>query len=277
MERASSPTGVLYRRFDACDRVLHGVLMFGFLGLAFTGLPLLFSEAGWAGVLVAVFGGPHGAGVAHRVFAGTVMGCFAAHVLRLMHRLFVRRDREILWGPSSMTPRSADVVEMAAHLRYFLRLGPRPGFDHFTYWEKFNYWVVFWGMGIIAGSGLVLWFPEFFARWMPGTWFNVALLVHGEEGLLAVGFVFTVHFFHGHLRPEKLPMDPVIFTGRVGADQLREERPVEFARLGATGRLEEAEIGPPAPWLSTLAKGLAVIVLPLGLGMVGLILYALVW
>ena len=48
---------------------------------------------------------------------------------------------------------------------------------------------------------------------MPGWVFTVALLVHGEEALLAVGFIFTIHFFNGHFRPEKFPIDTVIFTG----------------------------------------------------------------
>jgi hypothetical protein len=47
---------------------------------------------------------------------------------------------------------------------------------------------------------------------MPGWIFNVALLIDGEEALLAVGFIFTMHFFNGHLRPEKFPTDRVIFT-----------------------------------------------------------------
>ena len=38
-----------YRRFDRADRLLHGFLMFSFLGLAFTGLPLLFSHAAVGG------------------------------------------------------------------------------------------------------------------------------------------------------------------------------------------------------------------------------------
>ena len=33
-------TAVHYRRFTRTDRLLHGVLMFSFLGLAFTGMPL---------------------------------------------------------------------------------------------------------------------------------------------------------------------------------------------------------------------------------------------
>ena len=49
--------------------------------------------------------------------------------------------------------------------------------------------------------------------------------------LLAVGFIFTIHFFNGHLRPEKFPMDMVIFTGKVSEHEMKEERTVEYARL----------------------------------------------
>jgi len=263
-----------YRRFDAYNRLLHGLLMFSFLGLAFTGLPLLFSDAPWAARLASLFGGAHAAGIAHRVFASLLMLCFTLHVMRLMQRLFVGKELDILWGPASMTPQPRDVREMIAHLRWFLRLGPRPRFDHFTYWEKFDYWAVFWGMGVIGSSGLVLWFPEFFARLLPGSWFNIALLIHGEEGLLAVGFIFTIHFFNSHLRPEKFPMDPVIFTGRVTEHELLEERPAEYERLVAEHRLEEHEVGEAPVWLPTLAKAVALVAVTLGLVMVGLILYA---
>jgi cytochrome b subunit of formate dehydrogenase len=268
---------VHYQRFDRYHRLLHGVLMFSFLGLAFTGMPLLFNDAPWAIRLASVFGGGHGAGILHRVFASLLIGCFVLHVWRLMHRLFVKKELEVLWGPASMTPQPRDLAELIAHLRWFLRLGPQPRFDHFTYWEKFDYWAVFWGMGIIGGSGLVLWFPVFFSRLLPGSWFNIALLVHGEEGLLAVGFIFTIHFFNSHLRPDKFPMDPVIFTGRVTGHELMEERALEYERLSAARTLEEYEVGPAPAWVGSLAKGVAVVAVTLGLAMVGLILYAVLF
>ncbi len=90
-------------------------------------------------------------------------------------------------------------------------------------------------MGIIGGSGLILWAPKFWARFLPGDLFNVALLVHGEEALLAVVFIFTIHFFNGHLRPEKFPMDTVIFTGVLPLEELEHERPGEYERLVARG------------------------------------------
>ena len=115
--------------------------------------------------------------------------------------------------------------------------GRNPQFDRWTYWEKFDYWAVFWGMAIIGGSGLLLWFPVFFAQFLPGWMFNIAALVHGEEALLAVGFIFTIHFYNGHVRPERFPMDTVIFTGRISEHELKDERAVEYERLQREGRL----------------------------------------
>jgi hypothetical protein len=150
----------------------------------------------------------------------------------------------MLWGPASMVPQPRDLVEMYQHVKWFLRVGPRPEFDRYTYWEKFDYWAVFWGMFIIGGSGLMLWFPELFSWVVPGWVFNIAMLVHGEEALLAVGFIFTIHFFNSHLRPEKFPMDLVIFTGRVSEHEFLHERSLEAMRVPAE---ELASRFPPAP------------------------------
>ena len=67
------------------------------------------------------------------------------------------------------------------------------------------------------------------------------MIVHGDEALLAIGFIFTIHFFNGHLRPEKFPMDLVIFTGRLPEHELKDERQVEYARLVSQGRLGAIE------------------------------------
>jgi cytochrome b subunit of formate dehydrogenase len=267
-------TAVHLRRFDAFDRVLHGLLMLSFLGVAATGLPLLFHDEPWAGRLSRVFGSFEVAGWLHRVSALLLIGVFVTHLGRLAHRIILRKDYGVLWGPRSMVPQPRDLKDLLGHLRWFVGRGPRPRFDRYTYWEKFDYWAVFWGMAIIGGSGLLLWFPEFFARFVPGWVFNVALLVHGEEALLAVGFIFTVHFFNGHLRPEKFPMDPVIFTGSVTATELEEERPDEYARLERDGALAALRVDPPPPWLMRLGRVVAVTAVSIGLTLVGLILYA---
>ncbi len=189
--------------------------MASFLTLALTGIPLLFSEAPWAEKLARLLGGYGVTGKVHRLAALTLMTTFSLHVGRLLYRVFIKREYGLLWGPDSMVPQPRDLTDMIQHFRWFAGLGPRPLFERYTYWEKFDYWAVFWGMAIIGLSGLMLWTPSTFARFLPGWVFNIALVVHGEEALLAMVFIFTVHFFNGHLRPDKFPMDTVIFTGRV--------------------------------------------------------------
>ncbi len=269
-----SPKTPTLLRFTAFQRQLHVVLMTSFLGLALTGLPLLFADAPWATRIAHALGGFRAAGILHRTFAVALIGCFSTHVAYLVDQIFIKKHRQYLWGPESMVPQPRDLAELFQHVRWFLGLAERPQFDHFTYWEKFDYWAVFWGMIIIGGSGLLLWFPVFFAILIPGWIFNIALLVHGEEALLAVAFIFTIHFFNGHLRPEKFPMDTVIFTGRISRHELKDERPGEWARLVQANALEALESGPPNPTALAVGRVYGTVAVLMGLGLFGLILYA---
>jgi cytochrome b subunit of formate dehydrogenase len=158
--------------------------------------------------------------------------------------------------------------------KWFFGKGPRPQFDRYTYWEKFDYWAVFWGMFIIGGSGFMLWFPTFFSEFLPGWVFNVATIVHGEEALLAVGFIFTIHFFNGHLRPEKFPMDLVVFTGRLPEHELKDERPLEYQRLVGAGRLRSIEAPAPTPQAVLFSRLLGTLGLTLGVITILAIIYS---
>ena len=191
------------------------MMIVSFFGLVLTGAPLHFSYAPWAQGLMRAMGGIQAAGFIHRFCAIVTFGYFFTHVGHVTWRALRSADRKsLLWGPDSMVPQPKDLQDVVQQFRWFLGRGPRPRFDRYSYMEKFDYWAVFWGVAIIGGSGLLLWFPEFFSRFVPGWWFNIATIVHGDEALLAFGFIFTVHFFNVHLRPEKFPIDVVIFTGR---------------------------------------------------------------
>jgi cytochrome b subunit of formate dehydrogenase len=254
MQQNAAAVPKYYFRFDLFTRLLHVVLMTTFLGLAATGLPLKFSWAPWAGKLAGAIGGFDAILFFHKFFATLMTVCFLTHVARVLHAGLVKGDSGIFWGKTSLVPQPRDIFDMARHFRWFFGLGPKPRFDRFTYWEKFDYWAVFWGMAIIGTSGYMLWFSGFFARFISGYAFNIALVIHSEEALLAVWFIFTIHFFNSHLRPEKFPMDPVIFTGRVSEDELREERPEEFQRYLEHGGLAEIETNPPYLWLRNLGR-----------------------
>jgi hypothetical protein len=149
---------------------------------------------------------------------------------------------------------------------------PRPQFDRWTYWEKFDYWAVFWGMAIIGGSGFMLAFPELTASVLPGWIFNVATIVHGEEAVLAAVFLFTVHFFNNHFRPDKFPLDIVMFTGAVSLEEFRREHALEYERLKASGELEKHLVDAPSRPMTIGSAFLGFVLIVIGLILLVLVL-----
>ncbi len=269
-----APATTAIRRFTTLDRINHAFVALTFFGLTATGIPLVFAEDRWARTLANAIGGIEAAGIVHRIFAALLIANFALHFVGLGLR-FMRRTcsaREWLFGPNSLMPRWKDAKDAFGMMRWFLGGAHRPRFDRWTYWEKFDYWAEVGGSMIIGGSGLFLWFPELAAKLLPGWIFNVSMIVHGYEALLAIGFIFTIHFFNTHLRPGAFPVDEVIFTGSLPEAELKEQRPEEYARLVATGRLESLRV--PAPDRSRRPAIVAVAVISVGFGLLllGLIL-----
>jgi cytochrome b subunit of formate dehydrogenase len=183
----------------------------------------------------------------------------------------------MLLGPDTMLPTRKDLDDFVASVKWFLGKRERPRFGRWTYWEKFDYFAVFWGIAVIGSTGLTLWFPELFTRLMPGWTLNVATIIHSDEALLATGFIFTVHFFNTHLRPEKFPMDIVVFTGRMTLEEFRNDKPAEYEALVQRGELEK-HLAEPYPeivvkTIRTFAWG----ALGLGFSMVVWIVYAMLF
>jgi len=241
-------------RFADKQRYTHIAIVISFLILAATGLPLMYSHMPWGKALAHGIGGVDTSRVLHRLFAVVTFGYALFHLGFILYGAIVRRDKRMFWGPDSMMPRVRDVIDIKNMLRWFFYRGPWPRFDRFTYWEKFDYFAVFWGVPVIGLSGLMLWIAPTVTRIFPGWLLNIAMLVHGEEALLAVGFIFTFHFFHTHLRPESFPMDQVMFTGKVRLDRFREERPDQYERMMRDGTLNEALTGAPTEGQITFAR-----------------------
>jgi cytochrome b subunit of formate dehydrogenase len=244
--REASQGKLEFRRFDATARRLHLMVIISFLSLAVTGMILKFSYFGWAQFLARLLGGFQAAGLIHRAGALLTFTYFGIHLFTLVRTK--RRTgvpwREFLVGPRSMMFNRQDARQFTGTIKWFIGLGPRPSYGRWTYWEKFDYFAVFWGVTIIGLTGLMLWFPELFTRVLPGWMINVATIVHSDEALLAAGFIFTIHFFNTHFRPDKFPMDTVIFTGRVPLEEFKEDRPREYEELVQAGELEQHLVEP---------------------------------
>jgi predicted CXXCH cytochrome family protein len=232
----------MYRRFSSFDIVLHIAIMVSFMGLVLTGLPLEFSGAPWARSLIHFLGGSPIRGLIHRICAVVVFGAFGTVSAYIVYFLFFKKiagnPLKRLWGPDSLLPRWKDVRDIVGMMRWFFNKGPKPLFDRWTYWEKFDFLAVFWGMLTMGLTGLVLWFRGFFSIFLPGWILNMATIVHSDEALLAAGFIFTVHFFNNHFRPSNFPINTVIFTGRLPKYKLIEERQSQYERMLAEETLE---------------------------------------
>lgn len=233
-------------RFHWGWRIAHLSFALVTMTLVLTGTTALFAESAWAPTVAALLGGPKMLGIIHRVAATLFIGIFLIHFVYVMQKLL--RDRGFRWfGPDSLIPNWKDFEDCWGMFKWFLGKGERPKFDRWAYYEKFDYWAVFWGVNVIGWSGLMLAFPHVTAHYLPGWVFNVATLVHGEEAFLAAVFLFTVHFFNNHFRPDKLPPpDVVMFTGTQSLEEFRHDHPAQYQRMIDSGELEKHLVDAPS-------------------------------
>jgi cytochrome b subunit of formate dehydrogenase len=279
-ERAKAKSDTkLFRRFNHLQRGMHLAMLLSFFTLALTGMIIKFSYMGWAQGIAWALGGFETTGALHRFGAVVLFTVFSIHLWDVFKRK--RRDRktllQVITGPDSIVFNKRDLTDVVQSIRWFFGLGQRPRYGRYTYWEKFDYFAVFWGVLVIGSTGLMLWLPELFTRILPGWSVNVATIIHSDEALLAVAFIFTIHFFNTHFRPDKFPIDPVIFTGRVTLDELKYDKPDEYARLVANGELEKHLVGPHPRLGERAARIFGFAALTVGLILIALIIYTMLF
>jgi cytochrome b subunit of formate dehydrogenase len=261
-----------FRRFSGWWRLAHLIGALSIMTLVLTGIAVLYSESSWAPALMALLGGPKVAGLIHRTAAIGFMGVFFVHLVYFAVRIG-RNYKTFRWfGPNSLIPNLQDFTDAMAMFKWFFGQGPRPTLDRWTYWEKFDYWAPFWGMTIIGLSGLMMWFPAVTATYLPGWVFNVAAIVHGEEAFLAAVFLFTVHFFNNHFRPDKFPQDITMFTGAVPLEVYIHEHRLDYERLRQSGELEKYLVDAPSEPMKRGSKILGAILITTGLTLLTLVL-----
>jgi cytochrome b subunit of formate dehydrogenase len=241
-------------RFDVHQRLQHVLMFTSLMTLVITGWPLKAAGVGVSRHLAGALGGVENLGVIHRV-AAVVMLLACVYHLGYLTLLAARKQLQF-----DIVPGPQDLKDIAANIRYYLGLQPEPPkFGRFTYFEKFDYWAVFWGIFIIGGSGLVLWFPVKATAILPSWVVNIAFIAHSDEALLALMYLFIFHFYMVHLRPAIFPMSWVWVDGKMSLAEYRHEHALDFARIpredleaaAATAKArgdEEAEavLAPPA-------------------------------
>ena len=214
------------QRFDIHQRLQHGLMASSFTVLVLTGWPLSAHGYPASQFLTNLFGGMEGCSLTHRIAAVVLI---VASVYHLIYLTVLAKRRTL---PLSMLPTPGDIRDVAQNLLFFVGLRKeRPEFPRFTYFEKFDYWAVFWGVVIMVGSGLIRWFPVATMKVLPPWAYQVAYFAHADEALLAGLAIFVWHFYNVHLRPQVFPMSWVFITGRISREELEDDHGKEYAAL----------------------------------------------
>jgi len=222
------------RRFTRLQRLFHVLLMLTFMVQATTGLGRLYIETAWGRSVAGLFGGYTGCLAVHKWVGGVMLILFGLHVLYALWIIASGRSR----GQDTLLPRVSDAKQFLRHTGWILGLCAEPRFDRWTWWEKFDYWAVFWGMVVLGGAGLILIDPLASSPVMAGGGLDVALWVPRIEAVLAIAHVVLIHFFVAHLRRTHFPMDKAMFEGSVPLAEAEAERPAWVERLRGEGRLD---------------------------------------
>lgn len=263
--------GKFYQRFPAVWRFAHLVAAVSLIMLALTGMSVLYAETAWAQAIMHWLGGPKVEAVVHRTFAVIFGIVFFGQLLALVAHVVRNRKTFDWFGPNSLVPRVQDLLDLLAMFRWFFGAGPRPVFDRWTYWQKFDYWAALSIISFIIVCGVILWAPTTSAKVVPGWMFNVVTIFHGEGALLAVLFLFTVHFFNNHFRPDKFPLETVMFTGAMPLEQFKTEHRVEYNRLVASGELKTHLVDAPSKPMTLGSTILGFVLISAGLILLALV------
>jgi formate dehydrogenase gamma subunit len=219
---------VVVTRLTRAERVQHIVLMASFVVLIVTGLPLLFPD---------IIRLPQGTfpirTFIHR-FAGSVL-----ILLALYHALYVVLSEQGRRDFGHMIPTVTDFRDLVHHVRYQLgRVDGPPPFDKFNPFEKFEYFAVVWGSVVVIDTGLMMWFFETTLRIFPKWVYDLVVLVHGYEAVLAFVSIILLHLYNVHLTPGVFPMSRVWLDGKVTLRDLKEHQPKEYERWLRRQRLQ---------------------------------------
>lgn len=250
-----------YPRFRLAARIEHAILMFSFTALALTGLPQMFAEAPLGQNLIEWMGGIEFVRILHRWAAVILVAGSVYHLFTSAYRLFVKEEK------MGMLPERKDGRDLLHWVRYNLgREEHPPKMAKFNFGEKFEYWALVWGTGVMIITGFMLWNPIATTNILPGQIIPAAQAAHGGEALLAVLAIVVWHMYNVHIKH----FNPSMFTGSLPRHQMEEEHALEMERLDKGGKpWPELDL----PVLQRRRRNYIIISVIMG----GLVLALLVW
>jgi formate dehydrogenase subunit gamma len=211
-----------FKRFTIAQRWEHALLVLSFLVLLLTGLPQKYRGAIWSQQILSTPERLERIQTIHHIAAAVLIIEALYHVGWGVYLLSRRRL------PDSIFPTMQDVRDAVQMVKYLLFLSKeKPEYGKYNFEQKFTYWFIVFGVGIMIFSGLMMWFPIFFTKFLPGGIIPAALLAHSSEAIAATVFILIWHTYHVHIERLNLSM----FTGRLSEREMREYHNLEYKVL----------------------------------------------
>jgi cytochrome b subunit of formate dehydrogenase len=174
-------------------------------------------------------------GLIHRIGALVFMVTVVWHLIFL----FTARGRKYF---SDMLPNQHDFKFFIQRILYNLgRREETPCIQRFSYVEKAEYWALVWGTAVMIVTGLMLWFDNWFIRYLPKGVLDVALVIHYWEAWLATLAILVWHMYSTVFNPRVYPMNPSWLTGTMPEAMYEHEHPghIEEARKDTEAMIRE--------------------------------------
>lgn len=216
-------------RFRLPRMLEHHANSITFIVLVMTGLSQKFHDSTWAEWIIVTLGGIDNSRLIHRS-AGLILAILTIqHILVASYGVIFKK-----WAPS-MVVNMKDFTDAVDNIKYYLGITDSPArCDRYDYKQKFEYWGVVIGGMLMAGTGLILWFPArifSLVPILPGQIIPAAKAAHSNEALLAFLVIVTWHIYNSVFSPEVFPLDTAIFTGKISTERMIHEHPLEYERI----------------------------------------------
>jgi len=238
-KRKAEEGQVKHRRFQPFEIYQHLLLFLSFSLLAVTGFALKFPDAGWVKLLGYIGMNENIRGLIHRISAVVMI---LSSFVQLYYFLFTKTGRKDF---KALLPNWYDLLQFKDNMLYYLGISHKHArFGRYDYGEKAEYLALIWGTAIMAGTGLILWFPELFFTFLPSWMFETAEIIHYYEAWLATLAIVVWHFFFVIYHPQKYPMNMTWLDGKITETEFKEHHPLEYEEyLRLKTKEENSQIG----------------------------------
>jgi formate dehydrogenase subunit gamma len=211
-----------FLRFALGQRWEHAILFLSGLVLLLTGLPQKYREFSLSQDLLST---PERVNLIRQIHHIAAIILILEVVYHLGRIVFLLARRKL---PGDLLPTWQDVRDAGQMAQYLLFLRKdKPKFGRYNFEQKVTYWFVFFSIGMMVISGLIIWFPVWFTQFLPGGVVPASKLAHSTESIVLVVFIIIWHFYHVHIERLNLSM----FTGRLSEDEMREFHEKEYEHI----------------------------------------------